>query len=156
MQNKGFTLIELLVVIAIIGILSGLIIVSMGGAQGAAKDARIKAALDQFRSNAEVFRLGDASSRYGIADVTAGAACPSSGTNIIYAATGAGADGALLCADIQLQNANALLFNISSSSTTPRYCIQKTLYDNSTKWCVDSTGYAGTTANCDSTNFNCI
>lgn len=48
-QNKtlfsatAFTLIELLVVIAIIGILSGLIIVTMSGATNSANDAKRKA-----------------------------------------------------------------------------------------------------------------
>ena len=46
-KNKGFTLIELLVVIAIIGILSGLIIVSLGDATNQAKEAKINSALDQ-------------------------------------------------------------------------------------------------------------
>nr|HQH20406.1 type II secretion system protein [Candidatus Pacearchaeota archaeon] len=41
-SKQGFTLIELLVVIAIIGILAGLVIISMSGSQNAAKNARIQ------------------------------------------------------------------------------------------------------------------
>ena len=41
-QSKAFTLIELLVVIALIGILAGIIVVSMSGSQESARDTRIK------------------------------------------------------------------------------------------------------------------
>ncbi|MFA5714844.1 MAG: prepilin-type N-terminal cleavage/methylation domain-containing protein [Candidatus Paceibacterota bacterium] len=51
MEKKifAFTLIELLVVIAIIGILSGLIIVSLNGANASAQDARTRAGVDSLR-----------------------------------------------------------------------------------------------------------
>ncbi len=60
-NKKGFTLIELLVVIAIIGILSGLIIVSLGDATTAAKEAKIKSGLDQLRPVAQLYynRVGN-------------------------------------------------------------------------------------------------
>jgi prepilin-type N-terminal cleavage/methylation domain-containing protein len=49
MSLKAFTLIELLVVIAIVGILSGLIIVSLNGATASAQNARTRAGIDSIR-----------------------------------------------------------------------------------------------------------
>ncbi|MDD4409662.1 MAG: type II secretion system protein [Candidatus Pacebacteria bacterium] len=59
MSNKAFTLIELLVVIAIIGILAGFIIVSMGGAQGAASDARRKADINQLSKAVMIYKTNN-------------------------------------------------------------------------------------------------
>jgi prepilin-type N-terminal cleavage/methylation domain-containing protein len=49
-KESSFTLIELLVVIAIVGILAGILIVSMAGAINSANDARRKADIDTIRS----------------------------------------------------------------------------------------------------------
>lgn len=56
-NNNGFTLIELLVVIAIIGILSGVILVSLNTARQKAKIANIKSNLKNIISQAGIFSI---------------------------------------------------------------------------------------------------
>ena len=54
-KQKGFTLIELLVVISIIGILSSIVLVSMGGARAKARDARRQSDMRQIGSACELY-----------------------------------------------------------------------------------------------------
>jgi len=143
-NKKGFTLIELLVVIAIIGILSGLIIVSLSGAQNQAKDARIKAALDQMRPQAEIYKVTNDS--YGA--TTDATAC-----DVVSTFLATGTDGDRLCDDIQTQGSGALAIHIVTGATG-KYCVQKTL-NTSGVWCIDSTGYAGTLNGCDTGDCTC-
>jgi len=56
LQNrKGFTLIELLVVIAIIGVLSGIVLVSLGGARSKARDAKRQSDIRQVSTAQEMY-----------------------------------------------------------------------------------------------------
>ena len=158
-KTKGFTLIELLVVIAIIGILSGLIIVSMSGATNSAKDARIKSAMDQFRSTAEIYKLN--AGGYGSTTVTGitTTTCTAAAGSLIADTS----DGLALCNDIQSVTAGAGALTINSSATG--YCIEKVLPGGLT-WCLDYKGNVGCTAGtdcttdigtgCDATAWDCI
>lgn len=53
--DSGFTLIELLVVIAIIGLLSSIVLASLGAARDKAKDASAIASMASMRSQAELY-----------------------------------------------------------------------------------------------------
>ncbi|MDD5639576.1 MAG: prepilin-type N-terminal cleavage/methylation domain-containing protein [Candidatus Pacebacteria bacterium] len=145
-QNKGFTLIELLVVIAIIGILSGIIIVSMGNSQKAAHDAQIKEVMSQMRTAAQVYSISH--SNYGAnAAIVSSTDCV---TNL-GSTVGADADFLKLCNSIL---GYAPLVTVEANGTA--WCAETVLQvSGAGTWCVDSVGYSGTTANCSATVSAC-
>ncbi|MFA5009219.1 MAG: type II secretion system protein [Candidatus Paceibacterota bacterium] len=142
-SKKGFTLIELLVVIAIIGILSGLIIVSMNGANSSARDARIKANMDQIRTTAELFKFTAGNGAY-----CSGTACsaaitaPGDLTDASHFMNASYGDASRLYSDIGTQVTGTRIMNIAISGAG--YCIQTPL-NGGGSYCVDSNGLVGST-----------
>ncbi|MDO8183683.1 MAG: type II secretion system protein [bacterium] len=122
---EGFTLIELLVVIAIIGILSGIVLTSLGTARNKAKDAAIKSQLSSLRTQAEIYYDGSAS--YG----TAGAACNTASsmwadTGVVDIVTKIGTDGGTM----------------SCNNSTTAWAAYSDLISSTDYFCVDSNGSA--------------
>jgi len=119
LKTKGFTLIELLVVIAIIGILSGIVLTSLGAARSKAKDASIKGSMSSMRAQAEI-AADDNGGTYP-ADL-----CTNSLANLITGITNQG--GSVTCA-------------VGSGGNA--WAAYSPLITDSTKFfCTDSTGAA--------------
>jgi len=144
MNSKGFTLIELLVVIAIIGILSSVVLVSLNNARDKANDSAIKAEVSGIRGIAEM-EYDDTASYAGLCDAgnTLNTANAKYGTKLLRSET-----------DIDAKNGD--------TGGVPRcygdgsaYCVEVDLASSADSYCVDSTGYAGTTASCDGSNYDC-
>lgn len=131
-KNKGFTLIELLVVIAIIGILSSVVLASLGTARNKGKTAAVKAAMAQVRSQAELYY--DSNGSYG--DITTAAGCT----------TGLFADAQVtaILANVTANNGgnpNTCTSNNATGIVDTAYAMSTTLVDG-TLWCIDSVGTA--------------
>jgi prepilin-type N-terminal cleavage/methylation domain-containing protein len=120
--KRGFTLIELLVVIAVIGILAGIVLVSVRKAPDAAKDARIQSALTQVRSVAQMEYIDTN---------TYNSVC-------IGTALGTSTELITLHEDIVSNNGDVIETCYASTSA---YCVKAQLKKDPLKFfCVDSTG----------------
>ncbi len=139
-KKRGFTLVELLVVIAIIGILSGIVLVTLGTARNSAFDARIQAAMNQIRSEAELQLTED-------------------GNYDDVACSGGAQSIANLCTDInEMTRGTQADIAINKPTSADSYCAEVQLNNNN--WCcVDSNltmkcDYSADPS-CSSTDYTC-
>ena len=138
-KQFGFTIIELIVVIAIIAVLAGIVMVSVQGYVVKGKIALIRASMRTLMTNGPIY-FNDNPGKFGVDFVH--------DNNV-----GFGLNSPIYKAVTETGKANPL--NDEGSSSNQNWCaVVDTPAGGS--WCVDSAGYAGTSAGCVSDHFTCL
>jgi prepilin-type N-terminal cleavage/methylation domain-containing protein len=129
-MKKAFTLIELLIVIAIIGILAGIVLVSLTGALKKAKDSRIQGDLQQVRQVAGMI-MSDSGNYDTLcsASTSLNISHPNYATQLNTIQT-----------DIRTQQGGTLTLTCYGSGND--FCVSARLVSTTTYYCVDSQGDA--------------
>ncbi len=140
---RGFTLIELLVVIAIIGILTAVVMASVGSVRSKGHDARIISDLITIRNQAEIYAIGN--------NFSYGTLTGPNPSNLLAGTSACFTQSGNLFADPSIKNAIMATQQPSGSlircyATPTKWAVGVSLKTNPLQaWCVDSNGFSSTT-----------
>ncbi len=140
LHNKegGFTLIELLVVIAIIGILSSVVLVSLGTARSKGKAAATKAQMSSLRSAVELAANGG---DYGILVATGFGTTAACNTGSVFSTSGVTNIVTGINSNISVA-AEKVTCSADVATAAGKWSASVILPDASGSYCVDSSGNA--------------
>jgi prepilin-type N-terminal cleavage/methylation domain-containing protein len=128
-QDRGFTIIELIVVIAIIAILAAIVLSNVSQFEGKGRDAAIKEQVEQISTVATDYFSTSSTGYAGMCG--AGTKCGQIESNI--------------------SNLGGTFNAPNIKSDGSAYCMDFTLNDGVSKWCIDNTGYSGAQDSCSAT-----
>jgi len=131
-DSPGFTVIELIVVIAIIAVLAGIMLSNVTQYIKKGRDTAIKGQISQIRTVAADFFSANGTYS-GMCSVPNGTKCLNIRSNV--------------------SNLGGSL--ISNNIFDTSYCADFYLSDQSSKWCVDNTGYVGPNDSCALLHIGC-
>lgn len=149
-RSQGFTLIELLVVIAIIGILSAVVLASLGTARNKAKDASLQTSMSGARAAAELYASSN-NNKYqtGTAQIQV---C--SGSNSAFGDTTSNMAG-LVNSIVSLAGGTSYV-DCGISGDGNSWSIAARLPSGTGFFCVDSTGVAKSTYGTGTTGYTLL
>jgi prepilin-type N-terminal cleavage/methylation domain-containing protein len=128
MNKKGFTLIELLVVIAIIGMLSSVVLVSLGPARKKSRDARRQSDIRQISLAMEMASDDLTNGGYvaiagGASPTTARITTTAIGAYLATIPSDPGGGASAVCTDDNLEMAAGAYCGFTSAVNASEYCI---------------------------------